>query len=181
MALTTITEALAELKTVAKRIEKKREFVVVSLARPEGARDPMEKEGGGEKRVAEERQAIGDLQERTIRIRRAIQQANEQNQISVEGETRSIADWLVWRREVAPERKKLLEAIRSGINYARSEARKRDSKMVGPGESASSFQDIVVNVSESDLAKEIEHMEAVLGTLDGQLSLKNATITIDVE
>lgn len=179
MPATTITEALAELKTILKRIEKKRDFVVSALARPEGARDPLEREGGGVQRVAQERQAIKDLHDRTIRIRRAIQTANEANNITVEGETRSIADWLVWRREVAPEQKKLLEAIRAQINYARQEAKKRDSKVIGPGESTTNFQDIVVNVSESDLAKDIEHMETVLGTLDGQLSLKNATITIE--
>lgn len=98
----TITEALADLKTIAKRIEKKCDFILASLARPEGARDPLEKEGGAEKRVAEERQAIHDLQEYMIKVRRAIQKANESTSITVEGESRSIADWLVWRREVAP-------------------------------------------------------------------------------
>lgn len=52
--------------------------------------------------------------------------------------------------------------------------------MAGPGESAASFQDIRVNVSENDLAKDLEQMETILGTLDGQLSLKNATVVIEV-
>jgi hypothetical protein len=40
--------------------------------------------------------------------------------------------------------------------------------------------DIVVNVSELELANDIENMENVLGYLDGQLSLRNATVLIDV-
>ena len=35
-------------------------------------------------------------------------------------------------------------------------------------------------VDEAALLKEIEHMETVLGTLDGQFSLKNATVMVDV-
>jgi hypothetical protein len=180
MSQITITEALAELKTIAKRIEKKSEFVVACLARFEGARDPLEREGGAVQRVASERQAIGDLQERTISIRRAIQRANEATQITVEGESRPISDWLIWRREVAPQHKKLLERIRDGIQQARAEAKKRDSRVLGPGEGGTTnFNDIVVNVSEAELAAEIEHLETVLGTLDGQLSLKNATVVVE--
>lgn len=40
----TITEALAEIKTVAKRIEKKRDFIRAYLSRQEGVRDPLEKQ-----------------------------------------------------------------------------------------------------------------------------------------
>ena len=40
--------------------------------------------------------------------------------------------------------------------------------------------DYVVNVNELQLANEIEELETILGTLDGQLSLKNATIKIEL-
>lgn len=180
MSATTITEALAELKTIAKRIDKKSEFVLAYLGRVDAARDPLERDGGSVQAIQSERQAIRDLQERTIRIRRAIQKANEANNVVIEGETRSIADWLVWRREVAPQQKKLLEAIRTGINHARNEAKKRDGRILDSATAEGSQKDIVIHVSESDLAKEIERMELVLGVLDGQLSLKNATLTIEV-
>jgi hypothetical protein len=45
---------------------------------------------------------------------------------------------------------------------------------------AQSLDDIVVNVDEQKLAEDSERMEEVLGTLDGLLSLKNATVTIEV-
>jgi hypothetical protein len=36
----------------------------------------------------------------------------------------------------------------------------------------------VININEQELAKEIELLEDTLGQLDGQLSLKNATVPI---
>jgi hypothetical protein len=140
----------------------------------------LERDGGSIAAIISARQAIRDLHERSVSIRRAIQEANATNTITVEGETRSIADWLVWRREVAPKAKELLSQINSGITQIRQEAKKRDVKMVAPGSEPTSFNDLVVNVNEADLAKEIEHVETVLGSLDGQLSLKNATLVITV-
>ncbi|KKK79464.1 hypothetical protein LCGC14_2833240, partial [marine sediment metagenome] len=40
--------------------------------------------------------------------------------------------------------------------------------------------DIAVAVDEKKLADDIEHLEDVLGQLDGKLSLKNATVLVDV-
>lgn len=177
---TTITEALAELKTIAKRVEKKKQFILQHLGRSEGLKDPLERDGGMVARVQEERQSTKDLQERTVAIRRAVQRANDGNTITVDGESRSIADWLVWRREVAPAQKQTLQDIRTSVNNMRIQAKKQDGKVLSAGEPGASFQDVIVSINENDLAKEIEHMELVLGVLDGQLSLKNATITIDV-
>ncbi len=46
MAKLTITEALAEIPTIEKRIEKKREFILNYLYRQSSVRDPHEKDGG---------------------------------------------------------------------------------------------------------------------------------------
>src|SRR5438105_988378 len=114
----TITEALAELKTIDKRIEKKREFVLGYLLRQEMFKDPLEKDGGSVSAIRREMQAIHDLEERKISIRRAIQQANERNTVTVAKQTRAIADWLVWRREVAPIQQQFLANIRGKIEQA---------------------------------------------------------------
>ena len=42
----TITEALAEIKTISKRLEKKRESIFNFVGRQDGIRDPLEKDGG---------------------------------------------------------------------------------------------------------------------------------------
>lgn len=177
---TTITESLAELKTIAKRIEKKREFITANIGRFEMNKDALEKDGGSVSAIQREQQAILDLQERSIAIRRAIQHANTDTQITVEGFTRSIADWLVWRREIAPSQKSFYSQIRNGISNVRNEAKKRDSRVVESSADARDAKDVIIHISEAQLAKDIEQLETILGTLDGQLSLKNATIVIEV-
>jgi hypothetical protein len=179
MAQITITEALAELKTIDKRIAKKREFVLTYLLRQEMFKDPLEKDGGSVSAIKRETQSINDLEERKIVIRRAVQQANERNTVAVGRQTRSIADWLVWRREVAPVQQQFLANIRARIEQARTEAARKGAGLSGSAETAKP-NDVIVNVNEQELAREIEGLEDVLGTLDGQLSLKNATLMIDV-
>src|SRR5947209_5771802 len=115
MPAITITEALAELKTLDKRIAKKREFVLGYLLRQEMFKDPLEKDGGSVSAIKREMQSIHDLEERKILIRRAVQKANEHNTVTVARQTRSIADWLVWRREVAPVHQTFLANIRTKI------------------------------------------------------------------
>jgi hypothetical protein len=179
MAQVTITEALAELKTIDKRIAKKREFVLAYLLRQEMFKDPLEKDGGSVSAIKRETQAIHDLEERKIAIRRAVQQANERNTVSVGKQMRSIADWLVWRREVAPIQQQFLANLRARIEQARQEATRRGASL-GASAEAAKPNDVIVNVNEQELAQHIEELEDVLGKLDGQLSLKNATLLLDV-
>lgn len=176
----TITEALAEIKTIGKRITKKREFVVTNLARQEFRKDPLLKDGGQEAAILRERQAIGDLEERLVKIRRAIARANETVDITVEGLTRSMADWLRWRREIAPGRQQFLSSMQSQLAGVRQQAARQGVEVVSMGGSAQRENDVLVNINEGQLASDVEKMEQVLGTLDGLLSLKNAIVTIEV-
>ena len=173
---TTITEALAELRVLAKRLEAKRGFVGQYLMRPELLKDPLEKDGGSITALAREIQAIGDLEEQVIRIRRAIQIANQATTVGVNGKTRPIADWLVWRRDVSPAARQFLQGLSGVIARTRQEAMKKGGHVTDP--SAAGPGDVVVNLNEQALASQIEELEATLETLDGQLSLKNATTTV---
>lgn len=174
--MSTITESLAEIKTILKRIEKKREFVMQYLIRQEAMKDPLEKEGGSEKLVASELQAIADLEDRIVELRSGIQTANEMNTIEIEDLTMSISDWLIWRREVAPKKDAFLHKMRLHLTQIRDNGRKAGFTMTATSEKQA---DIVVNINEKDLAKEAEKLSNILGQLDGQLSLKNATILLD--
>lgn len=175
----TITEALAELKTIAARVAKKRDFIKGCLGRQEAFKDPHEKDGGSAKIIAQERQAIGDLEARIVAIRSAIQKANRETAITmVGGGTKSIQDWLVWRRDIAPAQKAFLESVRSTVNQIRTNAQTKGFG-VNVTENAKP-QDVIINVDEYALSQEIEQMEETLGNLDGQLSLKNATVVIDI-
>jgi hypothetical protein len=72
----------------------------------------------------------------------------------------------------------LLSQIGGKLNIMRREA---NQKGVGVSDKDAGFSpDYVVNLNERELADKIEALETTLGILDGQLSLKNATITIDL-
>lgn len=178
----TITEALAEIKTISKRVAKKRDNLAPYLARVEAMKDPLVKDGGSVEFVRKERQSIKDLEERIVELRRAIALANAETTLAVNGDTRTIADWLTWRREVAPGQQQEIASLRNVIEQARSQAQKQGVNFVSAVAQVgdSKPQDIIVNVSESDLAEEADKLQEVLGTLDGLLSLKNATTKIKV-
>lgn len=178
MAKMTITEALADIKTIDKRIEKQGEMVKNYLVRQEAIRDPLEKEGGSMAAVQRALQSIYDLEERKVAIRSAIARVNAETTITIGLRTRTIADWIVWRREVAKGRKARLDGIVSAVIQYRSQALKQGFTVVSPGQVAANLSDIIVNVNESEMNAERESMEVVLGTLDGQLSLKNATVLV---
>lgn len=179
MATTTITEALAELKVIDKRIETKRQSIGQYVIRQEMVKDPLEKDGGSVTFIERERQAVDDLEDRKVTIRRSIQNKNASTDLTVNGKTRTIADWLVWRREVSPRTLAFMKQIGASINSIRNEQLKKGINVVPAGQDAKQATDIIVNLNEQALAKQIEDHEAILGTLDGLLSLKNATITID--
>lgn len=69
MAKSTITEALAELKTINARLETRRQNVGQYLMRDARLKDPLETDGGSVEYVTRERQAIKDLEERIVQIR----------------------------------------------------------------------------------------------------------------
>lgn len=173
-----ITEGLAELKTLEKRIAKKREYVRGFLFRADGLRDPLEKDGGSAKVIDAELQAISDLTQRQVAIRTAIQATNLSTPLTVAGKVLSIAQWLTWRKEVSEGEQAFISQLRQALVQARNQAQQRGNAVIPPGGAASAPQDLHVNVNEADLAKQAEHLETVLGDLDGQLSLKNATIAI---
>ena len=178
--MTTITEGLAELKTLRKRIDKKRESLGPYLARAEAVRDPLEKQGGSEAHIRAERQAIDDLERHYVGLRRRIAQANDDTFVTVCGEAQTISEWLIWRREIAPHRKAWLEGMRNGIQQLRNKTQQRGGSMISATAISGETKpdDIIVNINEAELDRERERLEEILSTLDGQLSLKNATTEI---
>lgn len=174
----TITEALAEIKTVLKRIESKRAFVRTYMVRLESLKDPFEDKEGSKKVIENEMQAIRDLEQRVVDLRREINFVNDTTQIEIEGVKRTIAAWIIWRREIAPMRERFISDLRLKLENARGQLRAQPVYLT-KGE-AEKPQDMVVNVDEAALAKEAEQLKNILGQLDGQLSLKNATTMINI-
>ena len=176
----TITEALAEIKTINKRVANKRKFVQDYLLRPEMMRDPHDKDGGSALLIESELQAIKDLELRKVNIRQAIAKANSVEMLTIGGDNKSLAQWLIWRREVAPGMQTFVTGLRNQIVRGRQafigqeqiEGRKISDGVVK--------LDLVVNIDEAKLNRSIENLEEILGNLDGALSLKNATVHIEI-
>ena len=181
----TITEALAEIKTIGKRLEKKRTAIIQNLGRDSRLMDRIE--GGSVEYVRAERQSIGDLEQRIVAIRTAIQRSNLSTIVSLDGRTRSVAEWLTYRREVAPGQGAFLTSINRGIREFRDKIQKEGGRVtsvsVGAGAVVSGEKapvEFLLHIDEIALLKEQEDIEKVLGDLDGKLSLLNATTVIEV-
>jgi hypothetical protein len=177
----TITEALAELKTLGSRIEKQRGNIMRYLGRDAALRDPLERDGGSVEYIKRQLQSVRDLEERIIKIRTAIQTANNQNNLALGNETRTVGEWLAWRREIAPRQEAFVTNVISVISQARTRAVREGARVVeGRPTEGSGDREYVFNVSETDVAEEAERLTELLGTLDGKLSLFNATVSLDI-
>lgn len=177
----TITEALAEIKTIGKRIETKQSQLESYIVRDSRMRDPMEQGGGSTAFILRERQAINDLQKRIVELRTKIQQSNMVTRLALNGQDMTVYEWLIWRREVAPTASNQLSRIWQTLQNARRGAQQRGVNVIAAAaavQSGNDVSEIIVNVNEQEIAKERENVEAVLGELDGRLSLINATTTI---
>lgn len=179
----TITEALAELKTNLKKVQKKQEFILRYIAREERVRDPLLADGGSVQAIEREQQSILDLLQRNIKIRAEIQEVNLHTPLTINGKTLSVAEWLIWKRDIAQLEKQNISSMTGRIAVVRNEASNRKVQMISATAVASgtvqpSENDILVNISEADLQKDAEDFEQTFGELDGKLSLLNATTFI---
>lgn len=175
---TTITEALAELKTITKKIANNHEFVKAHLLREEGIKDPLRGAGGQEENVKRTRQSIKDLEARAVAIRLAITRSNLATDLKIDERQGSVAEWLVWRREIAAGQEQFLRTMIGNIDNIRNKALREGRHLVKDGEGRD--VDIVVNVDETELQAELEAITNVLGVLDGRLSVLNATTHVDI-
>jgi hypothetical protein len=173
-----ITEALADIKTITERVTKKQNATMPYLARDARIVDPFEKDGGSAEHVKRERQAIDDLQLRYQRIRIAIQKANLATVLAVEGREMTVAEWLVWRKEIASSagsfQQQMFQAVQRGREEIKRRAQDPAAEKIAPAV-------MVVNLDEKALLEEIDTHTKILGVLDGKLSLVNATTSIDIE
>lgn len=173
-----ITEGLAELKVIDKRIEKSRQFVVNNIARHSMVKDPLAKDGGSIEVLKRELQSIADLEQRKMLIRTAIQRTNLSTTATIKGQTRSIAEWLTFRREVAAGRSSFYGVVTASIGNIRKQARDKGGALA-KDESSAGESDILLNLDELAWHEASQSHEEIVGTLDGVLSVINATTNID--
>jgi hypothetical protein len=176
---TTITEALAEIATIDKRVTKKVDDIVPYVVRSNAVRDPFLQDGGSDDYIARQRQSIDDLLERKIALREAIAKVNAETVLDIGGTSRTMADWLVWRRDVYNVEKSMLSSIMRRVQQARELARK-EGVGISTQTSEKFSNDLVVCVDEQGVIERLDKLEEMYGRLDGALSLRNATSTVEV-
>jgi len=180
MAQFTVTEALAEIKTLDKRVGKKRAFILDNLLRQEQIKDPLAKGGGQEAVIKTEMQSMADLLDRQERLRARINKSNLVTTIEISTITKSIAGWIIWKREIAPGQDEFMSDVMAKLRQIRERGRREGVNLTRDTEQARPT-DFIVNVDEQKLAQSSEHLEDLLGKLDGALSLKNATTFIEAD
>lgn len=179
MTKMTITEALAEIKLINDKVNKKRGIVMDNLVRAKHIPDSLITKGGTPAVIASEVQSIIDLEARLSKIRCAIMAANLANTAECNGITDTLYGWLVWKREVARNRASFYEQIYSQtkrkIDQAVTQVQvyKNDAgtPLVVEWETALPYM---------EYATKHNDVTETLNKLDGILSLKNATIMIEV-
>lgn len=177
----TITEALAEIKTVTKRILAKRASISPYLVRDSRAKDPLETEGGSREFIKRERQAISDLENRIVKIKVAISTANLETDLKIGDQQMTVFEWLTWRREISEGSITFLKGVSGGIMKLRADIQKAGRGITTNDNDADVKRgDAIVQIDERALIEEIEQKEAVLGELDGRLSLLNATTVVKI-
>jgi hypothetical protein len=172
----TITEGLAEIKLIAKKVASKQTFVLEHLVREDHVEDPLK---DGPATIAKELQSIGDLYRRIMDIRAAIAKANIQNEIEIDGNKRSIYDWLTWKREIAVSEIGFVSNVHTRTKQLLDKAA-RQPTAYKDANGDPKFVKVTPNVDYPAFAKKAQEMQETLDKLDGQLSLKNATIVIEV-
>lgn len=168
-----ITEALAEIKLIEKKIESKEQFVRENLFYPKHLTNALP--NGIESEV----QAIADLRERWVALRSGIAAANQETQVEIRNMTRSVQGWLTWKREIASKMLAFHKSIFQNLKAA------QDRQINNPSaykddEGKTHIVDIAYRLDYQKSVKAAEMIQEILDTLDGKLSLINATAHLKV-
>lgn len=173
----TVSEALAEIKTLTKRIADKQDFIHKSLGRPEYARDPFAEQGGARSALNAAFQSLRDLEERLAGLRMSILASNMKTTVTIGKITATIQRWLTLRREVLPQRRQFIQKLLDEIQNTRANAQRQGNQVVRDGTPARPT-DLLLHVDEIALFTEREEIDTILWDLDGRLSQSNATTQV---
>lgn len=175
----TITEALSELNLLSKKIEKKQQTVLSNLVRYDHVKDPFESAGGTQQVMTSECRAISDLQKRYVTIRSKIAEANTKNRIVIGQKDMTINEWLNWKREISEKEKTFVNKVHSSIKGLLDQSATKPN-VIKDDQGQMKIVNVIPNLDYGTFIKASEDIQDVIEKLDGQLSLKNATILIDI-
>lgn len=175
----TITEGLAEIKLINDKIAKKQTFVLDNLARYNHTPDPLAAKGGSTVALSAEVQSIADLETRLMKIRVAIMLANLTNFAECNGQNLSLYEWLVWKREVAKQRSRLYEYIYSKTKE-KMDRHNMQPQWLKNEDGQNALVELLPSLPYMEYATAFSEVNETLNKLDGVLSLKNATVLIEL-
>jgi len=176
-----ITEAMSEIKLFIKKITSQRDFILRNLTREEWRKDPFEKDRTTQDaQVKAAIQSISDLEKNIVAYRYAIAKANMKEHISLEGMDMTVAEWLIWRREVLPLRKQLLGNLANQMANIGKEQQITQRSYASKDAEKLQPTNYLVNVSDKWLREETEKLETIEQRLDGQLSMINANVDVEL-
>lgn len=179
MAKITITEALSDINLIKKKIASHQNNIKSVLVRMKHIKDPFESDGGSTQMIKRAKQALTDQQKRLEKIRGAISSANLTHEITVGETTKTIFDWLTWKREISGDHAEFVQSVYQTVRNEQQRIEK-SPQVYEDAEGKKHMVELVSNIDISDWLREIEISTEMLEKLDGQLSLKNATIVIDI-
>lgn len=175
----TITEALSEVNLIKKKITSQQASVLGMLWRPKHIKDIFESEGGTEALIKRNTQSLTDLSKRLEKIRGAIAAANLDNEITIGETTKTIFDWLTWKREASESQLKFTKQVYDSTK-GELDRLSRSPQVYKDDEGKTHLLEVVPNIDLGEYLRKQEILTEVIEKLDGQLSLKNATILIDI-
>lgn len=179
-----LTQALSELHTISKRIETTKERVLTNLTRIESADDPHKGEPDGSFGVnARHLESIADLEKRYELIRVAIMKANIENGITIKNTTKSIFGWLVWKRDIYDGLYERYKTMVRSVRRAHLDNQSRPQTIMvkdANGVESPQMLQIIDHVNLKKIEDRLSEIEEIYNILDGELSLKNAEIVIEV-
>lgn len=160
MAQALIADLLAESEALAEKLNRRRDFVVQHLVRRTSLADPIPT--GSPVAVAAARADIAAIEARLYAIRTAVAASDAVKMLTVGGDTRTVAAWVIWGLEVGRPRRDFLVHL---VNTR--------------GEAAAA-PDLTDNLDFAAVAAEIDQLDITLTGVKAAIGVSNATTTVDV-
>jgi len=159
--MTTIQEGLEDTETFLRELDERRKFILDHVVHEAYQQDPLEDRGGSKSAIREALEAIDRLSEMILVTRVAINKARANTDVTVSKTTKTVEEWLIWRKELSIGALSFVEYLAEKVRNAREWG-----------------DDFLVNLDEEELAQMEKDLLETLGELDGKLSVIYATTDI---
>ena len=160
-----LIEAMKELKLIVAKISRNREETIKYSSGLSNEKPVFETEKAQSEYVARLIQSTEDLVKRYLDLKSAIEYTNLKTKVTIHGETRSISEWLVYKRNLAGIRHHAYQAANDSVALGR---KSKDAAALKDVQIVRYYDEAVMNAK-------LRNLIEILGSLDGTLEVINAT------